>query len=686
MTYDFHGSWNAETGVNAPLYDMDGSPEFSVHGCVENWKRGGGRPDQINIGLPFYGRSFAGGGLTGMGQTHTGYADTITWADDEGSPQYFNIHDKLAQFSTVRDDQTKTQYAYNRQGLVSYDDELAICEKAEYAMDHDLNGYIIWEISGDLLPDLSTPLLDAMNDRLNNPNIPCEPVVGADAGPAEAMVINPAVTSQVSEIAPRPIESQTNKPEKSDLDDTSETAATKPQPNVQPILQQTLTGSEYELGWDLFYPRYDDKGMTIDCRNDENGPGWITTDMMKSSKYECCRAYFFPSWSDDCISNHPFYPNFREQSCVNDGNQPDYMAGDYLADDMWKCCHNFYQHDEELLQQCTGIPSLGCNDCSLTDFLEDYYNAGSIATGATVAASVMAATTRATPFSASLPSSLTPGSSSTQNYCGRNWADANSKCATECSGGIDEECSNGEKCFADCTGCDIASGRGPCGWGSIGSGKCERSGLCCSKYGWCGSGPDYCSVATLTTAGTVPAAVMAVTTTTSPISLGGADLPKRDRDWLQSHNRRRQQWHQTYGKAYVPLKWSNGLKEASMTWAQYLADTDQFYHDPDIGSYGENIALNSGSGGQVTTENILSRWVEDEAYDIYPFHLTQVLWRATDWVGCADAQNGNRHVQVCRYSRPGNCNMGMYGTWQEPTFLDESPCGDEIIEQILPTT
>ena len=53
MTYDFHGSWNTETGPNAPLYDWGPSPEFSVHGCVENWKKGGGRPDQINIGLPF---------------------------------------------------------------------------------------------------------------------------------------------------------------------------------------------------------------------------------------------------------------------------------------------------------------------------------------------------------------------------------------------------------------------------------------------------------------------------------------------------------------------------------------------------------------------------------------------------------------------------------------------------------
>ena len=94
---------------------------------------------------------------------------------DTNSPLDFNIVDKQAQFMTFRDDQTKTQYAYNSAGLVSYDDEQAICDKTEYAMDHNLNGYIIWEISGDLLPDLSTPLLDAVNNRLNYPSIPCEP-------------------------------------------------------------------------------------------------------------------------------------------------------------------------------------------------------------------------------------------------------------------------------------------------------------------------------------------------------------------------------------------------------------------------------------------------------------------------------------------------------------------------------
>ena len=54
MTYDFHGSWNENTGVNAPLYDQNGSPEFSVHGCVANWIEGGASKEKINIGFVSY--------------------------------------------------------------------------------------------------------------------------------------------------------------------------------------------------------------------------------------------------------------------------------------------------------------------------------------------------------------------------------------------------------------------------------------------------------------------------------------------------------------------------------------------------------------------------------------------------------------------------------------------------------
>ncbi len=44
----------------------------------------------------------------------------------------------------------------------------------------------------------------------------------------------------------------------------------------------------------------------------------------------------------------------------------------------------------------------------------------------------------------------------------------------------------------------------------------------------------------------------------------------RDDEWLVAHNTRRQEWHQRYGKSYVPLTWSNALKQLSRDYAEKL--------------------------------------------------------------------------------------------------------------------
>ena len=173
MTYDFHGSWESITGVNAPLYYQGfGDMDFSLDACVQNWKAGGAPSSKISIGLAFYGRSFAY--ASGLNQPHQG-ADTNNWGEDEGLPQYFNIVDRLPAMTSVRHDVSKTQFAFfkNEHGFVSYDDERSICEKTEYAIANGLKGFLIWELTGDLMQDLSTPLLDMVNAKVANPNINC---------------------------------------------------------------------------------------------------------------------------------------------------------------------------------------------------------------------------------------------------------------------------------------------------------------------------------------------------------------------------------------------------------------------------------------------------------------------------------------------------------------------------------
>ena len=71
------------------------------------------------------------------------------------------------------DEETMTPLAYNKGGVVSYDDPKSICYKTEYAMTNELNGVIIQELGADMLLDKSTPLLDAVNFKMLNDHVDC---------------------------------------------------------------------------------------------------------------------------------------------------------------------------------------------------------------------------------------------------------------------------------------------------------------------------------------------------------------------------------------------------------------------------------------------------------------------------------------------------------------------------------
>mmetsp|Transcript_115 Transcript_115/g.185 ORF Transcript_115/g.185 Transcript_115/m.185 type:complete len:381 (+) Transcript_115:82-1224(+) len=163
-------------------------------------------------------------------------------------------------------------------------------------------------------------------------------------------------------------------------------------------------------------------------------------------------------------------------------------------------------------------------------------------------------------------------------------------------------------------------------------------------------------------------------------------LSDRDEQWLVAHNTRRKYWHEYYEKNYVPLKWSAELAESSRVYAEKLLDACDDYgiiHDPD-NSYGENMAKNKGTGGwgeEYHPDKLVGRFVDREVGLPWPAnaHLTQALWRASKYVGCADASKdwngGTCRTQVCRYSKPGNC--GMTSDWEEKVLQDDSSCYPE---------
>jgi len=139
--------------------------------------------------------------------------------------------------------------------------------------------------------------------------------------------------------------------------------------------------------------------------------------------------------------------------------------------------------------------------------------------------------------------------------------------------------------------------------------------------------------------------------------------PKKMQGMLKAHNK--------YRKALgLPnLIWSNTLAANAQKWANHLKDQNcSIRHSPKksrIG-YGENIAWNSGYND--TPEGVVDRWCsEQENFNFETRkcngnwqlcgHYTQVIWRATERVGCAVVQCGNQQVWVCQYDPAGNINV-----------------------------
>jgi hypothetical protein len=138
------------------------------------------------------------------------------------------------------------------------------------------------------------------------------------------------------------------------------------------------------------------------------------------------------------------------------------------------------------------------------------------------------------------------------------------------------------------------------------------------------------------------------------------------------------------------LRWSSGLASHAFVWAKQLVHTNYeniaLHHEEGV-EEGENLAMNCGTGSwgeMYNPDKVVERWVEEEENLLPPYnlHLTQVLWRATMYIGCADSMreydNGiTCHIQVCRYVKMGNCNMGQYNEteWMIPMLSDASECG-----------
>ena len=149
-----------------------------------------------------------------------------------------------------------------------------------------------------------------------------------------------------------------------------------------------------------------------------------------------------------------------------------------------------------------------------------------------------------------------------------------------------------------------------------------------------------------------------------------------ERAWLAEHNAVRAAYHAEHGRDYRPLRWSSGLAERAAARAAALLPGCAYAREPDL-EEGELVALHKyRARAPRETEapaNILPRWTRRDD------KLSQVVWRATRYVGCATrferrGQHSYCHVSVCRYVRPGNCGINS-DNWQAKALEDHSLCG-----------
>lgn len=177
MTYDYFGAWDAIANHNTPLHQSgSGNPLFSIEQSFITLTQTYNVPeDMINLGIAFYGRTQMG--ATALFQPTNGAANNVIFADDDGTPLYYNVMKNINLFDEFYDNVAESPYLLGKAGsnaqgtFVSYDNITSVAAKATYIKNMNARGTIIWEITGDYMETSpgsgvigSTPLIDKINE------------------------------------------------------------------------------------------------------------------------------------------------------------------------------------------------------------------------------------------------------------------------------------------------------------------------------------------------------------------------------------------------------------------------------------------------------------------------------------------------------------------------------------------
>jgi len=152
MAYDFHGTWDATTNFNAPLFRSARDPSdasLNVDAAVQTYLSSGVSAEKLVLGVPFYGKGWAGVADidNGLYQSAQGAAPGTY---EPGSFDFKDLQKRyLPAWQSYWSEDAHVPWLYDpsSQVFISYDDERSLEAKAGYARDQGLAGVMIWEIS-----------------------------------------------------------------------------------------------------------------------------------------------------------------------------------------------------------------------------------------------------------------------------------------------------------------------------------------------------------------------------------------------------------------------------------------------------------------------------------------------------------------------------------------------------------
>lgn len=159
MTYDLHGPWDNYTDFNAPLYTPTGSsPRYkaSVDSSVRAWMSAGFPQNKIVMGVPFYGYMYNGVKNENQGLYNT-YASSLSLTYDNIISRFLSVSVRYFH------NEAGVPWLFNGLSFITYDDQISIAQKANYAKENSLAGVSVWELSQNKDGTLIKTLYEGLN-------------------------------------------------------------------------------------------------------------------------------------------------------------------------------------------------------------------------------------------------------------------------------------------------------------------------------------------------------------------------------------------------------------------------------------------------------------------------------------------------------------------------------------------